>query len=210
MSKIVSEFEYNSLVTPELITQISNDILIELEKTFKGICIKDFKSFIPETVSSMMDVASFIEVYLNQLECKGIIPECFGTFIPFFDKDTQTLNITYEKPFFVKQPLYAVGYTFYVVDVTDPFELITKYTIIDVIQKNQYNYYKVIYQYGKNTPKQDLVGEYAFTYKKHYKTFTEAQKELDSMIDNWVITSVEDIEYEAQEKKLKLKDMEEF
>lgn len=203
MSKIVSELEYKSLVTPELIDKISCDLLTELKNTFNGACIKNSKSF-------LVEVNSFINNYLNQFECKGIVPKCFGTFTPFFDEDAQTLNITYEKPFFVKQPLYGVGYTFYVVDVTDPFELITKYTIIDVIQKNQYNYYKVIYQYGKNTPKQDLVGEYTFTYKKHYKTFTEAQKELDSMIDNWVITSVEDIEYEAENKKRALKDMKEF
>lgn len=98
MSKVVSEFEYKSLVTPELITKVSNDLLAELKKTFNGVCIKNSKSFIAEVIS-------FIGGYLNQLECKGIVPECFGTFTPSFDKDTQTLNITYEKPFFVKQPL---------------------------------------------------------------------------------------------------------
>lgn len=211
MSKIVSEFEYNSLVTPELITQISNDILIELEKTFKGICIKDFKSFIPETVSSMMDVASFIEVYLNQLECKGIIPECFGTFISSFDKNTQTLNITYEKPFFKRLPLYSVGYTFYTIDVNDTFNnYITKYTIKDFKQVDNIIIYTCVYQYGDTTPKQDSIAEYNFTYIKHYSTFSAAKKALDSKIDNWLINYIEDIEDEVQEKKRILKDMKEF
>jgi len=204
MSKIVFEPEYNSLVTSELISKVTNELCLKLKNTFDKILL----------VSGTRDLSSieiFIRNYLEQLRYEDIIPECYGTYSVTFDINTGTLDLNYKKPFFKRLPLYSVGYTFYTIDMNDTFNnYITKYTIKNFKQVDNIIIYTCVYQYGDNTPRQDSIAEYNFTYINHYSTFSAAKKALDSKIDSWLINYIEDIEDEVQEKKRILKDMKEF
>jgi len=201
MSKIVSEFEYNSLVTPELITQISDELHLKLTHTFLNTNIN---------IPNLLNIELFVKAYLNQLEREEVIPSCFGSYSIHFDINKATLSLNYHPPYFTKQPTYTIGYVFYTIDVYCSDDLITKHTIKNLKQIDSCIRYEVVMNYSKEKERTEYIYEHNILYRDKYSTFSAAKKALDSKIDNWLTNYIEDIEDEVQEKKRILKDMKEF
>lgn len=202
MSKVVSELEYNNLVTEDLINKVSNDLQEKLLSTFT-------KYFIDG--STLLEIKDFINNYLQNLELAGTIPSCYGSYSAGFNGHTRELVLNYEKPFFRKTPLYAIGYMCYVVDIDDLCGYcIKKFTVKQYEQSYDYLLYTVDCYYKEGSPTSLPISEYSFMIMDHYKSFSEAQKALESVVDNWVINSIDEITKEGTSKKNYAKNLKEF